>query len=78
MWVFARGRRVATGGDWRRGVRMEGKGYRGGGLLEGIQRRGRRVYSTSIGRMGAGTPSSLKVANALLFPPRNSQESYLC
>lgn len=69
--VFA-GRRGRSGGVWR-----EGDGDGGVWLLEGVHGGGGRVYSTPIGRMGAGAPSSLKVANALLFPPRNSQESYL-
>lgn len=49
----------------RRGVLVEAKaaGARGGG----------RVYSTYIWRRWAGAASSLKVANALLFPPENSQ-----
>ncbi len=48
-----------------------------GGVWRVIDRWRGGVYSASIGRMGAGAASSLKIANALLFPPRNSQESYL-
>lgn len=56
-----------------------GSRQRGAGVLRGDAVNGGegRVYSASIGRSGAGAPSSLKVSNALLFPPRNSQESYL-
>lgn len=57
-----------AGQEVQGGSRLRGDAVNGG---EG------RVYSASIGRSGAGAPSSLKVSNALLFPPRNSQESYL-
>lgn len=59
------------------GALWEGPAAGGGGVWRVIDRWRGGVYSTSIGRMGAGAASSLKIANALLFPPRNSQESYL-
>lgn len=64
---------TAGGGGGGRGGASWGRG----GVWQVMDRWRGGVYSTSIGRMGAGAESSLKVANALLFPPRNSQESYL-
>ncbi len=66
-------------GGWAERLTLCGRGLLGGeaGFGGWLTGEGGGVYSASIGRMGAGAASSLKIANALLFPPRNSQESYL-
>lgn len=67
---------VGRAADWGGGTRG-GAVWGRGGVWQVIDRWRGGVYSASIGRMRAGAVSSLKVSNALLFPPRNSQESYL-